>query len=145
AVEHVGHGLEAAVRMARKPGQVVLRAIGAELVEQQERIEIRQLGTADDARQLDPGPVGRGRAADRAGDAGVTDRIDGAHGPGPLWTGATMHRLRATITIINRTIDVKTRASFQHLTTTVSCRGPAAARCDGSADCARSPAGSWPG
>ena len=33
AIEHVGDGLEAAVRVGRKAGDVVARIVGAELVE----------------------------------------------------------------------------------------------------------------
>src|SRR3546814_825630 len=81
AVEHVGHGLEAAVRMAGETGDVVLGLVGAELVEQQERIELRQRRAADDAGELDPGAVRRGGAADLADDAGVRG---GLHGGAPV-------------------------------------------------------------
>src|SRR3546814_9218770 len=81
AVEHVGHGLEAAVRMAGATGDVVLGLVGAELVAQQERIELRQRRAADDAGELDPGAVRRGGAADLADDA----EIGRAH----AWTPAT--------------------------------------------------------
>ena len=49
AVEHVGDGLEAAVRMVGKARDVVLGLVGAELIEHQERIEIGQLRLPDDA------------------------------------------------------------------------------------------------
>ena len=39
AGEHVGDGLEAAMRVIRKARDVVVGIVGAELVEQQERIE----------------------------------------------------------------------------------------------------------
>src|SRR3546814_3329131 len=81
AVEHVGHGLEAAVRMAGETGDVVLGLVGAELVEQQERIELRQRLAADDAGELDPGAVRRGGAADLADDAGGGG---GLHGGAPV-------------------------------------------------------------
>jgi hypothetical protein len=38
--QHVGDGLDAAVRMPGKPRQIVLRAVVAKIVEQQERIEV---------------------------------------------------------------------------------------------------------
>ena len=38
--EHVGHGLEAAMRMIGEAGDVVVGVVGAELVEHQERIEM---------------------------------------------------------------------------------------------------------
>ena len=63
-VEHVGDGLEAAMRMVGEAGEVVLGAVGAELVQHQERIEHVQLRRADHARQLDAGAIGgAGRAA----------------------------------------------------------------------------------
>src|SRR5690606_22932629 len=85
AVEHVGHGLEAAVGMARETGDVVFGPVGAELVEQQERIQVGQRGAADHAGEPDSGAVGRGGAADLADDAGVLGR----HGAllGNRWTG----------------------------------------------------------
>src|SRR5690606_37565625 len=71
SVEHVGDRLEAAVRVVGEAGQVVLGAVGAELVEQQEGIEVGQARAADDAGQLHPGAVGCGHAAHLAGDAGM--------------------------------------------------------------------------
>ena len=71
-VEHVGDGLEAAVRVVREAGDVVLRPVGAELVQHQEGVEFHQLRRADHARQLDAGAVRSGHAADTLGDrAGV--------------------------------------------------------------------------
>ena len=52
AGEHVGDRLDAAVRMPRKPGEVVLGIVVAEVVEQQERIEVRGLAEAEGALQL---------------------------------------------------------------------------------------------
>lgn len=37
--EHVGHGLEAAVRVRREASDIVVRVLGIELVEHQERVE----------------------------------------------------------------------------------------------------------
>ena len=59
AVEHVGDGLEAAVRMRRKAGDVVVRVVREELVEHQERIEPLVLPAAERAAQLDPRAVRR--------------------------------------------------------------------------------------
>ena len=61
-IEHVGDGLEAAVRVIGKAGDVVLGPVGAELIEHEERIKVRQLRLADDAAQLDAGAI-RGRHA----------------------------------------------------------------------------------
>src|SRR3546814_1548281 len=41
AIEHVGDSLEAAMRMRREAGEVIVRIVGIELVEHQERIEIQ--------------------------------------------------------------------------------------------------------
>ena len=39
ACQHIGDRFDAAVRMPRKPGEVVVRVVVPEIVEQQERIE----------------------------------------------------------------------------------------------------------
>ena len=64
AVEHVGHGLEAAMRMRRKAGEVIVRIVREELVEHQERIEPQVLAAAEAAAQLDAGAVGGGHGLD---------------------------------------------------------------------------------
>ena len=63
-VEQVGDGLETAMRMRRKTGDVVIRVIRSKRVEQQERIEVHQLRLPDHAHQFDPGAVAGGLAAD---------------------------------------------------------------------------------
>ena len=55
AGEHIGDGLDAAMRMPRKAGEVVGRAVVAEIVEQQERIELGGFAEAEGAAQLDAG------------------------------------------------------------------------------------------
>jgi hypothetical protein len=49
AVEHVGDGLEAAVRMLGKAGNVFVRVFAAEVVEHEERVEVLQRRRADAA------------------------------------------------------------------------------------------------
>jgi len=49
AGEDVGDGLDAAVRMPRKAGQVVLRNVVTEVVEQQERVEFGCVAEAERA------------------------------------------------------------------------------------------------
>ncbi len=66
AVKHVGHGLETAVRMAGKAGDVIVRVLGAELVEHQERIEALELRAADAAAELHACAVGSGDGLDDA-------------------------------------------------------------------------------
>ena len=72
AIEHVGHRLEAAMRMRGEAGDVVAGLVGAELVEHQEGIEVGQLVGADHARQANTGAIGCRHAAyatcDRAKD-----------------------------------------------------------------------------
>ncbi|MCW0416551.1 hypothetical protein NB689_002305 [Xanthomonas sacchari] len=79
-VEHVGDGLEATVRMAGEAPDVVLGPVGAELVEQQERIQFGQRTAADDAGQLDPIAVGGGVAANGTQDARGGDGGGSGHG-----------------------------------------------------------------
>ena len=55
AGQHVGDGLDAAVRVPGEAGEVVLRALVAEIVEQQERIELGGVAEAEGAAQLDAG------------------------------------------------------------------------------------------
>ena len=76
AVEHVGDGFETAVRMVREARQIILRPVGTELVEHQERIEHVQLRRADDARQLDAGAIGCRHALQLAGDAGIAAAVE---------------------------------------------------------------------
>src|SRR5690606_33912608 len=97
AVEHVRHGLEAAMRMAGETGDVVFGLVGAELVEQQERIELRQRRAADDAGELDPGAVRRGAAADLADDAGAGS---GVHGGAPVGCDGPLVRPSCTDTSV---------------------------------------------
>ena len=59
AGEHVGDGLDAAVRMPGKPGQVVVRDIVAEVVEEQERDRSRTFAEAERAAQMDAGALQR--------------------------------------------------------------------------------------
>src|SRR5258708_3077550 len=52
AGQDVGDGLDARVRMPGKPGAVVVRAIVAKVVEQQERIELAGVAEAEGAVKL---------------------------------------------------------------------------------------------
>ena len=56
AVEHVGDRLDAAMRMPGKAGEVVLRTIVAEIVEQQKRIGLGGVAEAEGAAQAHAGP-----------------------------------------------------------------------------------------
>src|ERR1700724_3212407 len=55
AGEHIGDGLDAAVRMPREAGAVVLGTIVAEVVEQEERIELAGVAEPEGAVELDAG------------------------------------------------------------------------------------------
>ncbi len=58
AVEHVGDRFESAVRMRWEARDVIVRVIGVELIEHQERIHILAALAAEAAAQLDAGAVG---------------------------------------------------------------------------------------
>ena len=75
AGEHVGHGLEPAMRMVREAADIVGALVGAELVQHQERVEVGQRRLADDARQLNAGAIAGRAAADRGNDPALF--IDG--------------------------------------------------------------------
>jgi hypothetical protein len=63
-IEHVRDGLEAAMRVRREPGHIVVGIIRVELVEHQERIHLQAPLAAQTAAQFDPGAVGRGDGLD---------------------------------------------------------------------------------
>ncbi|MOA47752.1 hypothetical protein D3C78_1704180 [compost metagenome] len=62
--QHVGHRLEAAVRMRRETGDVVARIVGAEFIQHQERVQPPLQVLRQYARQLDAGTVRSRHATD---------------------------------------------------------------------------------
>src|SRR5262249_20977571 len=60
AGQHVGDGLDSAMRMPRKTGAILLRPVVAEIVEQQERIEFRGVAEAESAAQMHAGALESG-------------------------------------------------------------------------------------
>jgi hypothetical protein len=74
--QHVRNGLDAAMRMPGKAGEIVLRAVVAEVVEQQERVELAGVTEAEGAVELDARAFHRGRGLDDA-----LDRTNGHDGP----------------------------------------------------------------
>ena len=65
AGEHIGDGLDAAVRMPGKAGAVVIGVVVAEIIEQQERVELAGRAEAEGTAQLHAGALGReGRLRD---------------------------------------------------------------------------------
>ena len=58
AVEHVGHGLEAPMRMRRKAGDVIVGVVGRKVIEHEKRVEPRPCGLAETAAELDSRAVG---------------------------------------------------------------------------------------
>jgi len=64
AGEHVGHGLEAAMRVVGKSGDVIGGVVRAKLVEHQEGIDVGKLRRADEAVELHAGAVARRHAFD---------------------------------------------------------------------------------
>src|SRR5579872_2372506 len=59
AGKYVGYRLDAAMRMPRKTGEIVLRSIVAEIVKQEERVGLLGLAETEGAAQLDPGAFDR--------------------------------------------------------------------------------------
>src|SRR6476469_4660662 len=74
--EHIGDGLDAAVWMPRETGAVIVGAIIAEIVEQQERIELAGVAETEGTPQLDAGAF--------HGGLGLDDTFDGPDGHGTL-------------------------------------------------------------
>lgn len=64
ALEHVRYRLEAAMRMVGEAGDVILGPVGAELIEQQESINLAEHQLADDANETYAGAVRGWQAAD---------------------------------------------------------------------------------
>src|SRR6185503_13586818 len=73
ASEHVCDRFEAAMRMIRKAADVIRRLVRAELIEQQERIELGKARSSDDAIELDAVAI--------AGRQGGEYTLDCAHCP----------------------------------------------------------------
>src|SRR5262249_3009446 len=72
AGENVGNGLDAAMRMPRKAGAVILGVIVAKVIEEQKRIERRRVAETEGAAQLNPGALD-GRLV-------LDDALDGSYG-----------------------------------------------------------------
>src|SRR2546430_2049386 len=51
--EHIGDGLNATVGVPREAGQVILRNVIAEVVEEEERIKVGRVAEAESASQMD--------------------------------------------------------------------------------------------
>ena len=74
--QDVGDGLDAAVRMPGKAGQVILGNVVAEIVEQQERIEVGRVAEAERPAQV--------HARAFQGGLGLDEPLDGSDGHGDL-------------------------------------------------------------
>ena len=61
AIQDIGDGLDAAMRMPGEAGEIVLRVVVAEIVEQQKRIGLGSLAETKGAAQLDAGAFHGGR------------------------------------------------------------------------------------
>ena len=78
---HIGYGLEAAVRMIRKARDIVVRIVASEGIEHQEGVKslLQRLGQHPD--QVHAGTVGRRLAGDQSLDgAGLSHRLGLEHG-----------------------------------------------------------------
>src|SRR5271156_3248955 len=62
--EDVGDGLDAAVGMPGEAGEIVLGHVVAEVVEEEERIEVGSVAEAEGAAEMDPGAFESGLGAD---------------------------------------------------------------------------------
>ena len=85
--EDVGDGLDAAVRMPGKSGKIVLGNVVAEIVEEQEGIEVMRVAETESAAEMDSGAFERGFGLDEA--------LDGAYGHGDLRLSGIAHDLGA--------------------------------------------------
>ena len=68
AGEHIGDGLDAAMRMPGKSGAILVRPVVAEIVQQEERIELGGVAEAESAAQVHAGSFDRGFRGDDAFD-----------------------------------------------------------------------------
>ena len=82
--EHVGDGLDAAMRVPGKPGEVVAGVLVAEIVQQQERVEVLGLAEAEGALKLHAGAFER-----RLGLQDLLDRAERHRCPSELSVQAT--------------------------------------------------------
>jgi hypothetical protein len=57
AIEHVGDGFEAAMRVIRKPANIVGRLVGCELVKHQKRVKIQVGRVRVNPQQFDPSAI----------------------------------------------------------------------------------------
>ena len=78
AGEHIGDGLDAAMRMPREAGEIFVRPVVAEIVEQQERVEFGGVAEAERAAQMHAGALDRGLGRNNA-----FDGADGHDGSSP--------------------------------------------------------------
>src|SRR5262249_5457155 len=81
AREHVGNRFDAAMRMPRKSREIFFRVVVAEIIQQQERIELFGVAEAERAAQMHAGAFERGLGLDD-----LLDRTNG-HGGLPFWNG----------------------------------------------------------
>ena len=81
AGEDVGDGLDAAMRMPGEAGQVVLRDVVAEIVEQEERIEVGGVAETERAAQMDAGAFEGGLGFDQTFDGSNGHAASGAANP----------------------------------------------------------------
>src|SRR5262245_13282459 len=72
AGQHVSDGLDAPVRMPWEPGAVVVGPVVAEIVQQQERVEVAGIAESESAMELHPGALHRG--------VGLDDALDWSNG-----------------------------------------------------------------
>ena len=73
--EHIGHGLEATMRVIRKARNVVAGLFAAKMVQHQERVQALLPFVRQDPGQFDPGPIRSGLTFDQALDRAQLQNI----------------------------------------------------------------------
>ena len=76
AGQHIGDGLDAAMRMPREAREIISGALVPEVIEQKEGIEFGRVAKPERAMELDPCPLDGG--------LGLTHAFDGTDGHGGL-------------------------------------------------------------
>src|SRR5207245_2449991 len=101
AGEDVGNGLDAAMRMPRKPGEIILRMVVAKIVEQQERIELGRFPETECPLQLHAGALDGGRRTNDFFDRSDRHDCSPSYCPNEIYaaTACAAGRRSATLTM----------------------------------------------
>ena len=116
--QHVGDGLDAAVRVPGEAGEILVRPVVAEIVEQQERIEFGGVAKAKGAAQMNARALDGGLRGD--------DAFDGSNGHGgflddlyaDFFAGFLREKSMATILLFCRKISNRRTETRRHTSDT---------------------------